>query len=1042
MKNTFSKILIFLLVFSYSNGTYLFAQQPREMKFEKLKKEFNNPSKSFRSAPLWVWNTKVTYDDIDRMLKELKEQGFGGAFVHPRPGMITDYLSNDWFDLYKYSLKKGKELGMDIWIYDENSYPSGFAGGHVPAEMPESYNQGQGLAPQKVEIIPDNAKEFYLCLKKEGNTFVDITSQLNNYKNRKSEYYLYKKTYYGNSAWHGGYSYVDLLYPGVTQKFIDVTMSGYEKHFGKQLGTEIKGIFTDEPNIASSGGLRWTPDLFEVFQKQWGYDLKNVLPLIGEEEDNWKQVRHNYTETLTQMFIDRWAKPWYEYCRKKKMLWTGHYWEHGWPDMSHGGDNMAMYAWHQMPAIDMLFNQFNDSHPQAQFGNIRAVKELSSAANQMGYVRTLSETYGGGGWDVTFEDLKRLGDWEYVLGVNFMNQHLSHMTIVGARKYDYPPVFTSISPWWSDYKTQNDYFARLSLLLSQGKQENDILVLEPTTTAWLYFSYVKGHPKTMEVGINFQNFVTKLEKSQVEYDLGSENIIKDQGKIEKNLFVVGKRGYSKVVIPPMTENLNAATFKLLKKFVASGGKLLLFSKPTLIDGKENAELKAFFADNASKIKYYTEDLTGLAIKESLQSETVAFNDVISNNLYHHRRTYNDGELVFLVNSSLTEPAKGKISITGKTLFELDGMSGEIFKYPYTQKGKFVEGVFELPPAGSLLLFSSSSGSDKYTLKSEIANGRTIEASSKLEIRRMQDNVLNIDFCNLIIDGSPVTNDSGDKNLYTVEACSRLFKHFGMNNPWNSAIQYRQTIVEQDTFKTGNIQVQYNFIVAEEINKSNLKLVLEQPEIWNVKINGNPVSALPNEFKLDSRFGVYNMGQYIKSGVNVAELSRNPMSIYAEIAPVYLFGDFSLESAPNGWIMKRSAGKLQLGSWKKQGQPYYSWDMSYTKTYDIKDTSAQYALRLNEWNGTLAEVYINDSKAGIIAYKPYNFDLSPYLKQGNNKIEVRVIGSLKNLLGPHYNQDKGIAGPWHWNNVHRQISGNDYNLVDYGLMENFSVVTSK
>jgi len=88
------------------------------------------------------------------------------------------------------------------------------------------------------------------------------------------------------------------------------------------------------------------------------------------------------------------------------------------------------------------------------------------------------------------------------------------------------------------------------------------------------------------------------------------------------------------------------------------------------------------------------------------------------------------------------------------------------------------------------------------------------------------------------------------------------------------------------------------------------------------------------------------------------------------------------------------------------------------------------------------VYVNDHKVGIIAYKPYNFDLSPYVKKGNNKIEVRVIGSLKNLLGPHYSQDRGIAGPWHWNGVHRHDPGNDYDLRDYGLMEDFIVLKRK
>lgn len=165
---SFRKTLVFAIAALCCYVGKASSEQPRERQFEKLKAAFKNPSKEFRSAPLWVWNTKVTNADIDRMLRELKSQGFGGAFVHPRPGLITEYLSDDWFRLYKYSVEAGKKLGMDIWIYDENSYPSGFAGGHVNEQMPESYNQGQGLDYTKVETLPDNAKDYFLCLKKKG----------------------------------------------------------------------------------------------------------------------------------------------------------------------------------------------------------------------------------------------------------------------------------------------------------------------------------------------------------------------------------------------------------------------------------------------------------------------------------------------------------------------------------------------------------------------------------------------------------------------------------------------------------------------------------------------------------------------------------------------------------------------------------------------------------------------------------------------------------------------------------------------------------
>lgn len=236
--------------------------------FSTLEAQFSNPSPEYRTAPFMVWNGKVTEIEIDRMLKDFKDAGCGGAFIHPRPGMITEYMSDEWYSLYRYAVDKGKEMGLDIWIYDENSYPSGFAGGHVPEDMPESYNQGQGLELTKTDLLPDKTDEYFIILKKEGDKWADITNALSQHKKAKGEYYLYKKTYLGKSDWYGGYSYVDLLVPGVTEKFIDLTMKGYEKTIKDEFGKSVFGIFTDEPNISSPGGLRWTPDLFEVFRKQ------------------------------------------------------------------------------------------------------------------------------------------------------------------------------------------------------------------------------------------------------------------------------------------------------------------------------------------------------------------------------------------------------------------------------------------------------------------------------------------------------------------------------------------------------------------------------------------------------------------------------------------------------------------------------------------------------------------------------------------------------------------------------------------------------
>ena len=171
--------------------------------FATLKSQFKNPPAEYTTAPFFVWNAYITSDEIDKDLISFKNAVSLQVFIHPRPGLITEYLSESWFKLYQHAVEKGKEHGMNIWIYDENSYPSGFGGGHVPAEMPESYNKGQGLQMLKFEILPDTCNKYFLCLKEENGIYRDITASLNNEKGKPGKYFLFSKTYNIKSDWYG-----------------------------------------------------------------------------------------------------------------------------------------------------------------------------------------------------------------------------------------------------------------------------------------------------------------------------------------------------------------------------------------------------------------------------------------------------------------------------------------------------------------------------------------------------------------------------------------------------------------------------------------------------------------------------------------------------------------------------------------------------------------------------------------------------------------------------------------------------------------------
>ena len=108
-----------------------------------LRARFAAPPREYSSAPLWVWNDMLSAEQVRGSLRDLAGQNVKQAFVHPRPGLMTPYLSADWFRLWKVALDEAQRLDMNVWIYDEDSYPSGFAGGLVPAAMPEA--RGRGL---------------------------------------------------------------------------------------------------------------------------------------------------------------------------------------------------------------------------------------------------------------------------------------------------------------------------------------------------------------------------------------------------------------------------------------------------------------------------------------------------------------------------------------------------------------------------------------------------------------------------------------------------------------------------------------------------------------------------------------------------------------------------------------------------------------------------------------------------------------------------------------------------------------------------------
>ena len=86
---------------------------------------FRAPTKEYRGAPFWAWNCRLEEQTLRRQIREMKEMGFGGFFMHARVGLATPYLSEEFMDMVRACADEGEKTGMIPWLYDEDRFPRG-----------------------------------------------------------------------------------------------------------------------------------------------------------------------------------------------------------------------------------------------------------------------------------------------------------------------------------------------------------------------------------------------------------------------------------------------------------------------------------------------------------------------------------------------------------------------------------------------------------------------------------------------------------------------------------------------------------------------------------------------------------------------------------------------------------------------------------------------------------------------------------------------------------------------------------------------------
>ena len=587
-----------------------------------------NPPLECEVTYSWLWNEPITREGIDERLLGFVEAGIKSLYILPLPkdfrpetlrtSLEPEYLSEEFFDLLSYAIRKCVELGIKPWIYDEGGWPSGAAGRRT--EMQYKDAPVRLLGKREITLKAGERfvgdENFIALFDRKVRLDDDYTAS---YETTLTEYYV---RYDAPNPY-----FIDFTDPKVTDTFLENTYEGYKSAVGDLFGDVIPLFFTDEPGLA-----RYTlpKRIFEEYSERYGYDLRDLIYVIFDDGlisgSFEEEARINYFEYVGELFYKNTFKKIADWCCENGVAYSGHLMSDNYPDSCRNGYLSLLDVLRTMhiPGVDVIWEQIRvpqggalpydeESKNMPFFPRIAA-----SAARQAGRNLALTETYSIYGDGISPDEMRYVSNYQAVRGINVFNFLTLPYGKERCSALMMRPAFCPEKPGFLNLRHINEYYARLAYLLRLGYPEGDTALYIPSR------DYMASQKTIACAQRSFADAGMKLENENVPFDLIDDKGIREAKEISGAL-VLGNATYRHIVIP---------SARYMPK-----------------DVREKAE------------KYQ-----GLG-KPSLKLK--------SPNLRVYTRKLDTGRLYFIFNES-DKAIKEKIKIPGEHLYSIDATSGELY----------------------------------------------------------------------------------------------------------------------------------------------------------------------------------------------------------------------------------------------------------------------------------------------------------------------------------------------------------------------------
>jgi hypothetical protein len=570
-----------------------------------LQRAFENPPADSRIMMRWWWfGPSVTKPELEREMNLMKQGGIGGFEVQPVYPLGLDdpghgfhnypYLSDEFIDALSFTSEKSRELGLRVDLTLGSGWPSG--GPHTPI------TEAAGKLRYEIVSVPEQERRVPLPYIVTGEKLLGAFVAPGTPKNFSASNAREIGDIRGGAvhlpADLGEGPHVVLFFiAGRTGMMVKRAAFGAEgfvlDHYDRaavedhltQVGDRLMQAFGPNPPHAvfcdslEVYGSDWTSDFLAEFQKRRGYDLKPYLPaLISDVGDKTSAVRHDWGQTLTELFEDRFLVPVEAWARHHHTLFRA---------QLYGIPPAALSSYR---LIDLGEGE------GAHWKQFAPTRWASSANHLYGRAVTSSETWTwlhSPPFRATPLDMKAEADVHFLEGINQLVGHGWPYSPPSAGSPGWSfyaaAVFNQNNPWWLVMPDITRYLQRISFLLRQGRPVNDVAIYVPTDDAWASFSPGKVSIDEAMNGLLGPDLIPSVLEAGYNFDFIDDTAIQQVGKVEQGSLSANASRY-RIIILPGVERISVATLRKLEDFARNGGTLIATRRrPSLAPGLEGRE---------------------------------------------------------------------------------------------------------------------------------------------------------------------------------------------------------------------------------------------------------------------------------------------------------------------------------------------------------------------------------------------------------------------------------------------------------------------